>query len=140
MGEHLADQLIANLAAALFFALALKLSFVSFIPTALRLGAGCGISMLVSVLGLRSLGLLVANSFTLQPFTWQNVSGRRHPSTIMNVLIKLFVGNGEETPQKGGEAPHPVLMGMVVGSTVVRCHHPFRAHEADSCSWASRPS
>lgn len=74
MGEHLADQFIANLAVALFFALALKLSFVSYIPTALRLGAGCGISMLVSVLGLRSLGLLVSDSFTLQPFTWQNVS------------------------------------------------------------------
>ena len=73
MGEHLADQMIANLVVALFFALALKLSFVSFIPTALRLGAGCGISMLVSVLGLRSLGLLVSDSFTLQPFTWQNV-------------------------------------------------------------------
>eukprot|EP00752_Nemacystus_decipiens_P005826 g5266.t1 len=75
MGAHLADQLVANLAAALFFALALKLSFVAFIPTALRLGAGCGISMLVSVLGLRSLGLLVSNSFTLQPFTWQNMLG-----------------------------------------------------------------
>lgn len=75
MGEHLADQFVANLATAVFFALALKLSFVSFIPTSLRLGAGCGISMLVSVLGMRSLGLLITDSFTLQPFTWQNVSG-----------------------------------------------------------------
>lgn len=75
MGEHLAYQLISNLAAAAFFALALELSFVTYIPTALRLGAGCGISMLVSVLGLRiGLGLLVSDSFSLQPFTWQNVS------------------------------------------------------------------
>lgn len=82
MGEHLADQLVANLAAALFFALALKLSFVSFVPTALRLGAGCGISMLVSVLGFRSLGLLESDSFTLQPFTWQSVSERSHSLKI----------------------------------------------------------
>ncbi len=74
VGQHLADQFIANLAAAAFFALALKLSFVNMIPTALRLGAGCGISILVSVLGLRGLGLLVSDSFTLLPFTWQNVS------------------------------------------------------------------
>ena len=92
MGEHLADQFVSNLAAAAFFALALKLSFVSFVPTALRLGAGCGISILVSVLGLRSLGLLVADSFTLQPFTWQSVSDFR-PMTSNNngVAAKVTV-------------------------------------------------
>lgn len=31
-------------------------------------------SMLVSVLGLRSIGILVADTFALQPFTWQIVS------------------------------------------------------------------
>lgn len=74
MGGHLAAQAIANVAATVFFALALRLSFVSSIPTALRLGAGCGMSMLVSVLGLRDLGLLASDSFVLQPFTWQSVS------------------------------------------------------------------
>lgn len=74
MGGHLASQAIANLAAALFLYFAAHLSFVSFTPRALRLGAGCGIAMLVSVIGLRSLDLLVASSFTLQPLTWQNVS------------------------------------------------------------------
>lgn len=70
----MAAQVIANLAATMFFALALKLSFVSTIPTALRLGAGCGISMLVSVLGMRRVGLLLRDSFELQPVTWQSVS------------------------------------------------------------------
>lgn len=74
MGGHLAAQAIANLAAATFLSFSLHLSFVSYIPTVLRLGAGCGIAMLVSVLGLRSMGLLVSDSFTLQPFTWQSVS------------------------------------------------------------------
>lgn len=74
IGGHLASQAIANLAVALFLSFSLHLSFVSYSPTALRLGAGCGISMLVSVLGMRSLGLLVADSFTLQPFTWESVS------------------------------------------------------------------
>lgn len=77
VGGHLASQIIANLLAAAFFALSLKLSFVTFVPTALRLGAGYGTSMMVSVLGLRSLGLLVSNSFTLQLFTWQSVSDPR---------------------------------------------------------------
>ncbi|CAM9159900.1 unnamed protein product, partial [Ectocarpus sp. 12 AP-2014] len=75
IGGHLAAQAVANLAAAAFFTIVLKISFVSYIPTALRLGAGCGISMLVSVLGMRNVGLLVANSFTLQPVTWQIVVG-----------------------------------------------------------------
>eukprot|EP00752_Nemacystus_decipiens_P012202 g10818.t1 len=75
MGGHLAAQAIANLAATIVFALALKLSFVSNIPTALRLGAGCGISMLVSVLGMRGVGLLSSGSFALQPVTWQIVVG-----------------------------------------------------------------
>lgn len=74
IGGHLAAQAVANLAAAAFFTIVLKISFVSYIPTALRLGAGCGISMLVSVLGMRNVGLLIANSFTLQPVTWQTVS------------------------------------------------------------------
>ncbi|CBJ33435.1 putative transporter [Ectocarpus siliculosus] len=50
-------------------------SFVSLIPTALRLGAGCGISVLVSVLGMRNIGVLVNNSFSLQAFTWQIIVG-----------------------------------------------------------------
>ena len=70
----MAAQAIANLAAASFFALALNFSFVSNIPTALRIGAGCGISILVSVLGMRGVGLLVVDSFALQPLTWQIVS------------------------------------------------------------------
>ncbi|CAM9779260.1 unnamed protein product, partial [Pylaiella littoralis] len=73
---HLAAQAIANLLAAAFFARGLKVSLATLIPTALRLGAGCGISMMVSVLGLRSLGLLAASDpFTLQPFTWQSIVG-----------------------------------------------------------------
>lgn len=74
VGGHLAAQAIANLASTIFCALAMKLSFVSYVPTALRLGAGCGISMLVSVLGMRSVGLLTSESSTLQPITWQSVS------------------------------------------------------------------
>lgn len=74
MGGHLAAQVIANLASAVLCALMPKISFVSHIPTALRIGAGCGISMLISVLGMRSLGLLASDSFILQPFTWQSVS------------------------------------------------------------------
>lgn len=74
MGGHLAAQAIANLAAATFFAFALKYSFVSKIPTALRIGAGCGISILVSVIGMRGMGLLVSDAFILQPVTWQIVS------------------------------------------------------------------
>jgi len=73
VGGHLATQAIANFAAAVFFFLALKLSFVSRTPTALRLGVGCGISMLIGVLGMRGVGLLTADSFSLQPFTWQSV-------------------------------------------------------------------
>ncbi|CAN0471273.1 unnamed protein product, partial [Ectocarpus sp. 12 AP-2014] len=75
IGGHLAAQALANFGSAMFFALALKLSFVSLIPTALRLGAGCGISVLVSVLGMRNVGVLVNNSFTLQAFTWQIIVG-----------------------------------------------------------------
>lgn len=74
MGGHLAAQAVANLAAALAFSLALKTSFVSYIPTALRLGAGCGVSMLVGVLGMRGIGLLEADSFTVQAPTWKTVS------------------------------------------------------------------
>ncbi|CAM9440375.1 unnamed protein product [Ectocarpus fasciculatus] len=75
IGGHLAAQALANFGSAMFFALALKLSFVSLIPTALRLGAGCGISVLVSVLGMRNVGVLVSNSFTLQAITWQIIVG-----------------------------------------------------------------
>ncbi|CAN0022943.1 unnamed protein product [Ectocarpus sp. 6 AP-2014] len=75
IGGHLAAQALANFGSAMFFALALKLSFVSLIPTALRLGAGCGISVLVSVLGMRNIGVLVNNSFSLQAFTWQIIVG-----------------------------------------------------------------
>lgn len=74
VGGHLAAQAIASVAAALFLALTLRFSFISRIPTALRLGAGCGISVLVGVLGMRGVGLLLADSFTLQPFTWESVS------------------------------------------------------------------
>ncbi|CAN0295039.1 unnamed protein product [Pylaiella littoralis] len=84
VGGHLAAQVIANLLAAAFLAQGLKLGFATFIPTSLRLGAGCGISMLVSVLGLRSLGLLAASEpFTLQPFTWRSVSYPRPTPTLL---------------------------------------------------------
>lgn len=70
----MAAQAIANLAAATFFAFALRFSFVSKVPSALRIGAGCGISILVSVLGMRGVGVLTSGSFVLQPVTWQIVS------------------------------------------------------------------
>ena len=73
MGGHLAAQAVANTAAALVFWFALKLKLVSYIPTALRIGAGYGVAILVGVLGMRSLGLLVANSFVLSTFTWESV-------------------------------------------------------------------
>lgn len=73
MGGHLAAQAVANAAAALVFWFALKLKLVSYIPTALRIGAGYGVAILVGVLGMRSLGLLVADSFVLSTFTWESV-------------------------------------------------------------------
>ncbi|CAM9405360.1 unnamed protein product [Ectocarpus sp. 4 AP-2014] len=95
IGGHLAAQAVANLAAAAFFTTVLKISFVSYIPTALRLGAGCGISMLVGVLGMRNVGLLVANSFTLQPVTWQMVIG-------LAIITAAFakVSNSDNTMRK----------------------------------------
>lgn len=74
MGGHLAAQAIANAAATALFALAGNLKLGSNIPTALRVGAGCGIAMLVGILGMQGVGLLAANTFALQPFTWQSVS------------------------------------------------------------------
>ena len=74
MGGHLAAQAVANAAAAVAFAFVVRVRMASYIPTSLRLGAGCGISMLVGVLGMRSMGLLKSNSFTLEAFTWQIVS------------------------------------------------------------------
>lgn len=74
MGGQLAAQALANAAATVVFACAVKLDLVSYIPTALRIGAGCGVAMLVGVLGMRSVGLLVAEAFILPPFTWETVS------------------------------------------------------------------
>ena len=74
MGGQLAAQALANAAATLVLACAVKLNLVSYIPTALRVGAGCGVAMLVGVLGMRSVGLLVADAFILPPFTWEAVS------------------------------------------------------------------
>ncbi|CAM9641402.1 unnamed protein product [Choristocarpus tenellus] len=54
---------------------AIRLSVVSHIPTALRVGVGCGISVLVSVLGGRSVGLLTGDGFAPPEFTWQLALG-----------------------------------------------------------------
>jgi len=74
MGGQLAAQALANAAAASVFACAVKLNLVSYIPTPLRIGAGCGVAILVGVLGMRSVGLLVEDAFVLPPFTWETVS------------------------------------------------------------------
>lgn len=74
MGGQLAAQALANAAAVLVFWFALKLKLVSYIPTALRIGAGYGVAVLVGVLGMRNLGLLVADSFVLSTITWESVS------------------------------------------------------------------
>lgn len=88
IGGHLAAQAVANAAATAVFAAVVHIHLVSYVPTALRVGAGCGISILVSVLGMRSMGLLLADSFTLQPFTWEIVSKIR----IIFVLLCLPLG------------------------------------------------
>ena len=44
MGGQLAAQALANAAAAVVFWFALKLKLVSYIPTALRIGAGYGVA------------------------------------------------------------------------------------------------
>lgn len=79
MGGQLAAQALANAAATVVFACAVRIKLVSYIPTALRIGAGCGVAILVGVLGMRSVGLLVADTFVLPPFTWETVS---IPSTL----------------------------------------------------------
>ncbi len=94
MGGHLAAQTVANVAAAMFFFFALKPSFLSSVPTALRLGAGCGISMLVSVLGMRGVGLLSADSFELGPLTWQSV---RRSRVVVQYLILFPCRDGTTT-------------------------------------------
>ncbi|CAM9606327.1 unnamed protein product, partial [Choristocarpus tenellus] len=75
VGDILAAQFVSNFCAAVVMGSALRLSLVSYIPTALRVGAGCGISILVSALGGRSMGLLTANDFALPKFTWELALG-----------------------------------------------------------------
>ncbi|CAM9290189.1 unnamed protein product [Choristocarpus tenellus] len=54
---------------------ALRLCLMPRIPTSLRVGASCGISILFSVLGGRSMGLLVADGSGLPKLTWQLALG-----------------------------------------------------------------
>ena len=89
MGGQLAAQALANAAAALVFWFALKLKLVSYIPTALRIGAGYGVAMLVGVLGMRNLGLHVSDSFVLSTFTWESVSYVVYGFSLLPVTTKI---------------------------------------------------
>ena len=101
MGGQLAAQALANAAAAVVFWFALKLKLVSYIPTALRIGAGYGVAMLVGVLGMRSLGLLVPDSFVLSTFTWETVS---------QVLCRFSTASASESADKPCMLPLRVFL------------------------------
>ncbi|CAM9293468.1 unnamed protein product [Discosporangium mesarthrocarpum] len=75
LGGFLAAQFISNIIAAMVIGSMVHLVVVSNIPSALRVGVGCGISTLVSVLGLRSMGILERDSFELLDLDWKNIMG-----------------------------------------------------------------
>ena len=137
MGGQLAAQALANAAAALVFWFALKLKLVSFIPTALRIGAGYGVAMLVGVLGMRSLGLLVPDSFVLSTFTWETVS---------QVLCRFATESASQSADKPCVLPLRVLLifqscqchiwilsvdGPSLNTTGLACPQPWRASRID---------
>lgn len=109
----MAAQAVSNAVASVVFALALHIRLVSHIPTALRAGVGCGISILVSVLGMRSMGLLVANEFAFQPLSWQTVSSSKDDSGVMTALLS-------SVPHEAAEAWY---FGLLVGSCMLSLRH-----------------
>ncbi|CAM9224417.1 unnamed protein product [Chrysoparadoxa australica] len=106
-GEFLAGQFLANLGAAILLWFASKRG-LQLMPSQIRGGFGCGLSILVSVLGFRSIGLFSANAFVINPFTWKSI--------IALYVITASLAKGTSWQKYVLAVLCPVILSIIISS------------------------